>query len=184
VVNHQGKADLWGVISAHRKSLRDASTGSRRLQDSLFFEGVPVAAAGACILANVRLATGTSVGLLTTAGLLSAFLFGLMVQVLDRAATWAESNPEPGPETSWHARYLEELAANAGYASLISVVEAIVLVVASTTRGWPLRAFSGVGVGLGCHLSLTLLMVMKRVFSLTQERLRVARTGAGRRHAA
>ena len=117
-----------------------------------------------------------SVGLLTVSALLSAFLFGLMLQVADRAATWADSAPERGRATSDHATYLAELAANAGYASLVSILTSVAFVVASTSHGWVLRVAAALGLGLGSHLVLTLLMVMKRVFNLTLQRLRIART--------
>ena len=107
-----------------------------------------------------------------------------MLQVADRATDWSESNPPPGRETSERAAYLEELAANAGYASLVSIVTAVLFVVASSTSDWPLRVFSALGIAAGVHLSLTLLMVMKRVFLWTQRRLVEAHTGTNSPRAA
>jgi uncharacterized membrane protein len=101
-----------------------------------------------------------------------------MLQVSGRAMEWADSKPEPGQNTSEHAQYLEELAANAGYASLVCIVDAIIFVIAATASKQLLEAASGIGLALGAHLVLVLLMVMKRVFALTQERLVRARTGA------
>jgi len=68
-----------------------------------------------------------SVGLLTESGLLSAFLVGVMLQISERALDWSDSSPTLGPETSAHATYLVELAANSGYASLVAIVSAGVL---------------------------------------------------------
>jgi amino acid permease len=90
----------------------------------------------------------------------------------------ADMRPERGPATSEHAVNLEELATNAAYASLVCISAAVVFVVASIGTHWVLRVSSGLGLALGAHLVLVLLMVMKRVFALTQERLRRARTGA------
>jgi hypothetical protein len=90
----------------------------------------------------------------------------------------ADDRPLPGPTTSQHAIYLEELAANAAYASFVCIFAAVVFVVASIGSHWVLRISSGLGLAIGAHLVLVLMMVMKRVFSLTQERLRRARTGA------
>ena len=170
------KADPRPIISAHHRTYINVNTGRARWQDFALLDGVPLALAGLLIWKNVQLSAISSVGLLTVAGLLSAFLFGLMLQVADRATTWADSAPERGQATSDHATYLEELAANAGYSALVSIAAAVAFVVASTSHGWLLRVVAAVGLGLGGHLVLTLLMIMKRVFNLTLQRLRIART--------
>jgi hypothetical protein len=177
------KADPRGIIRAHRKTYVDARTGAARPRDYAVFEGLPVVILAVCLAFEVELRPNTAIGLLTICGLLSAFLFGVMLQVSQRAVDWADSNPTPSAETSDHALYLEELAANAGYASLVSIAAAIAFAIASThfPSIWVSRISSAVGVALGLHLVLTLLMVMKRVFALTQQRLNRARTGASLR---
>lgn len=172
------KADPRGIIRAHRRTYIDARTGNRRWQDHAVLEAFPIVVLAVCIIGDVKIATAASVGLLTVTGLLSAFLFGVMLQVSERAMDWSDTLPTPGPETSAHAIYLSELAANSGYASLVSIVTAGVFVVASFSTDWALRISSAVGLALAVHLALILLMVMKRVFALTQQRLNRARTGA------
>jgi hypothetical protein len=56
----------------------------------------------------------------------------------------------------------------------------VVFVVASIGTHWILRVSSALGLAIAANLVLVLMMVMKRVFALTQERLRRARTGADR----
>jgi hypothetical protein len=85
--------------------------------------------------------------------------------------------PPKGPDTSAHVIYLQELAANAGYSSLVCLAAAVVFVVASVTSHWALRVSSAFCLAIGAHLLLVLMMVMKRVFNLTVERLTRARTG-------
>jgi uncharacterized membrane protein YedE/YeeE len=174
------KADIRQIVHVHRASYVNAATGQRSIRDHLEFEVFPFLCAVGLGVFDVRLRPAASVGLLTIAGLLSAFLFGVMLQVSDRALNWADAKPAQGKETSEHASYLTELAANAGYASLVSVAAAIAFVVAATTfhHPWPLRISSAVGLALGLHLILTLLLVMKRVFALTEQRLNQARAGA------
>jgi hypothetical protein len=172
------KADPTPIIRAHFRSYRSARDGSRQWIDYVVFVGIPFAVFGACAWLGVELSTGISVGLLTVSGLLGAFLFQVMLQILERATSWADSAPAQGRETTKHAMLLEELAANAGYASLISIAAAIAFVTASTTSHWALRLSSAAGLALGAHLVLVLLMVMKRVFAVIQERLKRARTGA------
>lgn len=175
------KVDPRNLIVAHYRTYIDVRTGRQRWQDYFLLAVLPIGCLIGCVFGDVRLVTGASVGLLTVSGLLSAFLFGVMLQISERAMDWADSSPAPGPETSKHAIYLSELAANSGYASLVSVVAAIVFVVASASSGWVLRVSSAVGLALGLHMALVLLMVMRRVFALTQERLIRARTGADQR---
>jgi hypothetical protein len=174
------KADPRRIIQAHRRTYIDARTGNRRWQDHAVLEGVPIAVGVGCIVGNVRLEEMASVGLLTVSGLLSAFLFGVMLQVSERALDWSDSRPVPGPETSAHATYLVELSANSGYASLVAILAAAIFVVPSFSSGWVLRISSAVGLALAVHLVLILAMVMKRVFALTEQRLNRARTGADR----
>lgn len=172
------KANPWNLVRAQRRTYVDAVSGKRRWRDILLLEGVPILASAGSLLVGVKLGSAVCVGLLTVAGLLSALFFGVMLQVSDRAIAWSDAVPEPSPATSSHATYLEELAANAGYASLVSITTALVYVVASVSAGKLLLWSSAIGIGLGIHLVLILFMVMKRVFALTQERLIRARTGA------
>jgi hypothetical protein len=150
------------------------------LRDRLTFDGLPIAVLGVCLGLNVRLPSLASVGLLTVAGLLGTLLFGVLVELSTRAMDMADEQPEPGLANSSHAIFVEELAANTAYASLTCIFAAIIFVVASIGTGWVLRISSALGLALGAQVVLVLMMVMKRVFALTQERLRRARTGADR----
>lgn len=175
------KVSPSGFILAHYRTYVDVRTGRPRWQDHVLLTVFPLGTMIGCLFGDVRLVSGASVGLLTVSGLLSAFLFGVMLQVSERAMDWADSSPAPGRYTSADAIYLSELAANSGYASLVSVIAAAVFVVASTSSGWTLRVSSAVGLALAMHMALVLLMVMRRVFALTEERLNRARTGADQR---
>jgi hypothetical protein len=172
------KANPWNLVRAHWRTYVDVRTGRIRWQDHALFEGLPIAVLAVCLWRDVHLGVATATALLTVSGLLSALLFGVMLQISGRAMDWADSKPEPSASTSSHAIYLGELAANSGYASLICIVAAIDYVIAATSSRQILEASSGIGLALGAHLVLVLLMVMKRVFALTAERLNRARTGA------
>jgi hypothetical protein len=180
VARGDSKADPRNIIRAHRRTYVDSRTGRPRWQDRLTFDGLPVVIFGLCVGFNVRLGPGASAGLLTLTGLLALFLFGVVVQLAARAMDLADDRPLPGPATSQHVIFLEELAANAAYASLVCILAAIVFVIASIGSDWVLRISSGLGLGISAHLVLVLMMVMKRVFALTQNRLRRAQTGADR----
>lgn len=176
------KASPLSLIRAHWDTYVDARTGRIRWQDHAIFEGLPALVIVGCVVADVHLGTIAATGLLTASGLLSALLFGVMLQISARAMDWADTSPQPSKATSDHAKYLRELAADAGYASLVCIAAAVVFVVAATASKQVLEAASAIGLALGAHLVLVLLMVMKRVFALTDERLIRARTGAQGQH--
>jgi hypothetical protein len=170
------KANPWVIVRAHYGTYVDARNGHQRWQDWIAFTLLPTAVLVGCLLGRVRLGPGASTGLLTVCGLLSVFLFGVIVQISQRAMDFADSQPTPGRETSSHANDLKELAANAGYTSIVCIVAAVVFVVASIGSGWVLRISTAVGLALSAHMILVLFMVMKREFTLTVERLNRART--------
>lgn len=174
------KADPREIIRAHRRTYADARTHRPSWRDRLTFEGLPLATLGLCLGLNVRLPSAASVGLLTVAGLLGTLLFGVLVELSTRAMDMADDSPEQGSATSQHAIFIGELAANTAYASLMCIFAAVVFVVASVGTHWVLRISSAIGLALGIHVVLVLMMVMKRVFALTIQRLTRARTGADR----
>lgn len=171
------KANPWVIVRVHYSTYVDARDGRTRWQDWLAFTVPPIGVLVGCLGGGVSLGSSASVGLLTVCGLLSVFLFGVIVQVSQRAMDFADSRPTPGRETSSHATNLLELAANAGYTSLVCIVAAVVFVVASIGSGWVLRTSTAIGLALGMHMIMVLFMVMKREFTLTQERLDRARSG-------
>jgi hypothetical protein len=172
------KANPWKLIQDHYRTLRDYRTDQVRRRDWVLFLGLPgVIFAGCCAL-GLRLPEGASIGLLTTAGVLTAFFFGVMLQIAQRALDWADGHPKVGPETSWQARFLQEIAANAGYATLISILVAGVFVAALIATNPTLSiVLSSLGVALSVHLALMLAMVLTRVYALATNRLTNARVG-------
>lgn len=174
------KINPWNIIRAQHETYVDVNSGRGRVRDYILFDGLPILVFAFCLWRDVRLSAGASNALLTASGLLAALLFGVMLQISDRAMGWADSSPEPSKATTDHARFLRELAANSGYASLVCIAAAIAYVIASTTGHAKLEVASAFGLALGSHVALVLLMVMKRVFALTEERLTRARTGADR----
>ena len=171
------KASPLEIIAAHYKTYVDDSTGKTDWKDHALFGGVPFLLLIGCLGFEVTIPSAASVGLLTVSGLLSAFLFGAMLQVSQRAMDWSDTKPTPSSKVSEHADFLRQLAANAGYASLVSILTATIFVVASATSGKVGTVFTALGLGLAIHLTLVLAMVIVRVFALTEERLVDAETG-------
>lgn len=180
---YASKVDPSPIIAGHLATIAD-DTGHRHPRDLLEQFVVPVIAAVATGVAGVEVSAQTGIAVLTLAGLFSAFLFQLTIQLLDRAASWAESRPRPSPSTSRYADLLGELSANAAYASLVSAATATAaLAVAVSSDGWQERLLAAVTVGLLVHLGVTLLLVAQRVFLLTRAKLNEARTSGDREEA-
>ncbi len=161
------------IIRAHRRAylLR---------RDKAVFELLPAVVCLICLLLRVQLTPAAAAALLTVSGLLGALLFGVMLQAAQRAMDWADLAPRPGRDTSEHARYMGELAASSGYASLVCIAAAICFVFATVATDRWLIVASSISIGVSVHLLLVLLMVMRRVYAMTESRLNRARTGSDR----
>jgi hypothetical protein len=172
------KANPWQLIRAHHRTFVAYPSGDRKIQDYALFWGLPLLIFIVCLALHATLPKGASTALLTTAGILTAFFFGVMLQVSQRSLEWAERGPEPGADTTWQAQFLQEIAANAGYASLISVVAAAIFVGALiATAEWLLVILSAAGLALAVHLALLVPMVLTRIYALTTDRLDEAQVG-------
>ena len=175
------KANPSSIVRAHLATYRDFRSGKILIRDHLLFEGLPLLVGlGVSVGLKVELSVPASAGLLTVTGLLAALLFGVMLQISDRAMEWADNPPPQGPETTDYSIFLRDIAASSGYAALVSIGSSLAFVAASLLHGPVLIAFSGIGIALGLHLVLVVLMVMKRVYALTQSRLNRVMTGADR----
>jgi len=194
VASDSSKFNPLRIVRVHYGSFVNQATRRRRWRDYLLPIGIPLVVAALCLIGDVQLTGSASAGLLTVSGLIGAFLFGVMLQVSQRAMEWADASPAPSRSTTDHAELLRELSANAGYASLVCIAASASFVVAATTATdtpaasllaepqtgseWPLRISSALGLALVAHMVVTLLMVMKRIFAVTEERLNRAQTGA------
>lgn len=166
------KANPWRLIRAHHKTFSDYPTGDTNPWDYFLFWGVPAILTAICAVLHAELPEGASIGLLTTAGVLTAFFFGVMLQISSRAMELADQRPIASIETTWQADFLQQIAANAGYASLLSVVVASVFVACiMATASWLSIALTALGLGLAAQLGLLVSMVLIRIYALTTDRL-------------
>jgi hypothetical protein len=174
---HDSKIDPSPIVRGHLATLVGAD-GHPRTRDYVEQAGVPVAVGIGAGLGNAVISTTTGTAVLTLAGLFAAFLFQLTIQLLDRAADWAESSPLPSPATSRYADLLGELSANTGYAALVAGLTASVgLVAGLLPSGLIERLTAALLVCLLAHLGVTLLLVANRTYLLTRAYLNAARTG-------
>lgn len=172
------KANPRALVLAHHRSLVDDRNGKRHWPDYAVFYGLPLLALALGVVFGLSLSPEVSGALLTVTGLLSAFFFGAMLNVTQRALEWAEEKPEQGPSTSWQAEFMTQIAANAGYASLVSITAATLFVVALIAKGPILIWASALGLAVAVHMVLLLLMVMVWMFKITSRKLVDVKTGA------
>lgn len=170
------------LIRAHYATLVNANTGKPDWDDWVAFLFFPAVVLGVCIWRQTRLPVAASVGLTTVCGLLSAFLIGVVLQASQRAMDLADSKEQASQAMTRHADFVRQIAANAGYASLVSFVAAGVFVVAAVTSKDVLLWASSVGLAMTAHLAASLLMVLQRVYALTEGQLNRATTGANVEH--
>ena len=180
MVQSKSKINPIPIVSGFLRTLVE-DDGRRNLRD--YVEQYVVAFIGGAVVVwqEVDLPGQVKAGALAISALFAAFLFQLTIQLLERSASWVDNAPEPGAETTQHAKLLEELSANSAYAALVSALvssASLVSIVANT--GWSGRIIGGLLVASFIHLSAAMLLVLRRVFLLTQERLNTARTGVGR----
>lgn len=173
------KANPWQLVTEHYRTLRDRRTDESRWQDYAWFLLLPAGVYLASCVIGIELPEGASAGLLTASGVLAAFFFGVMLQVAQRALDWSDSNPEKGRDTSWQADFLTQIAANAGYAVLVSITAAVVLVAVLITEddGLANVLLSALALALCVHLALMLSMVLVRIYAVTSDRLLRTKVG-------
>jgi hypothetical protein len=193
------KIDVSEIIRAHYRTLYDNRHGRLSRVDLLLFFVLPLIVAVTATVAGARL--GAAGSLLGAVSILGGFLFALLVLVLQMSADAAARTEEengPSPRILRRVKVLREVSANVAYSVLASILTTISLVVGdlvlvpstsprledlgqnSQQPAW----ISAVSIFLLSHLALTLLMVLRRVFSVTQRELDFAAVHEGRDRAA
>ena len=180
------KIDLRQIVHDHYRTLRDNRTEGRWV-DRLLFLGVPALVAGLSLLLRIRL--GDTGALLGGVSILGGFLFALLIvqlQMAGETAQRAETEAGSGVRKRLLRRrvLLQEVSANVAYAALASVTCTVLLGVGQFTL--PERKvsifspvsdahqpawFTFLAVFALVHLVLTLLMVLKRTYSVLSREL-------------
>lgn len=136
---------------------------TRSHEDYVVFFAAPALLGATCALLGVELREVSP--LLTGVSVLTGLLFGLLVYTLSLGMTMREGRY---PRNSQVAILTDELRANVAWSCAVGLALSTVLaLIGSFTRsGHDVNAWlTGLVLGLGAHLGLTLLMVLKRVRS-------------------
>ena len=185
------KIDVSEVVLSHVGTLYDARAERPSRLDRFMQFGLPLLVA--LTLAGVGVRTPRTAEMLGVVSFLGGFLFALLILVLQMATTVSLETERAGVTKRSLRRLvvLRELSANVGYCVLICLVAAVVLLLGTISvaaLGWnsmlrqlldqpSVFAFSVLAV-LG-HLLITLLMILKRIFTVTNRELDLAALTSG-----
>lgn len=154
------KLSVLPTIRAHFDTFRSNVDGTLHFWDHATFLGLPLIAGGVAFWRGVRLSDVS--GFLAGLAVFTALLFGLVVFVFQLRL---QLRSDGVASTSTLARLVDQLFYNVNYAVVMGVGTTAVGVVAvhlADTSGPPVW-ISAVLTALGLHLTLTILMCVKRV---------------------
>lgn len=180
------KIDVRDIICSHYGTLYDNRRERPSRTDVLVFLVLPALISIAATALGVRL--GETGALLAAVSVLGGFLFALLIVVLQmsaEAASRTEESSDVQPRILRRVKILREVSANVAYSALVSITATTSLVIGDLVLSHP-RAprpgdvvampeqpawISAVSLFLLSHLSLTLLMVLRRTYAITQREL-------------
>jgi hypothetical protein len=180
------KIDVRDIIRSHYGTLYDNRRERASRADMLLFLAVPVLVAVVTTALGLRL--GEAGSLLAAVAVLGGFLFALLILVLQmsaEAAARTEENLGTSPRVLRRVRVLREVSANVAYSVLVSILATTSLAIGDLVL-LPSRSphpgdlleppqqpawISAISMFLLSHLSLTLLMVLRRTYAIAQREL-------------
>lgn len=187
------KINVRPIYQAHLRTLFNNRTERPSRADRALFFGLPVLLATVLVAVGVR-ASDTS-GLLGVVAFLGGFLFALLILVLEMAAGTAADTEDHGVRARTLRRVvvLRELSSNVSYGVLLCIGTTAVLAVGTFTGdavatdaapggGTQVQQpwwYTGVMLAALAHLGLTLLMILKRLFTVINRELDLASVPAG-----
>ncbi|GAA3218262.1 hypothetical protein ACFP63_08590 [Oerskovia jenensis] len=182
------KIDPRDIVKKHYRTLYDNRNGRPKAGDYALFLGAPAVVCSLPFWTGV--AVGSTSGLLAASSVLGGLLFALLILVLEMAAGTAASAEQGGVTTRIlrRVKVLSELSANVSYSVLISIVLTIILTAGefmlpagiAPIPGQPIiqpvqpASFTAIALFFLAHFVITLAMVLKRTFALTQRELELA----------
>lgn len=171
------------ILTDHLATLVDAGTGKPLLADYVEQYVLPLMVGVLYFVAtDGGMVVAVGAALTAASGLMTAYLLQLSISMYERSAAYADAMPPPTARTRDHSRLLDELAANAAYAALVSLITTGALIgVAITTRSVN-HVVSAVAISLLTHLGALVLLVLRRVFLLGRRHRFEIRTGALQDH--
>lgn len=169
------KINVWPIIVNHVRTLRDHSTRKLSIADLLLFFGLPLALS----LVGLRLKWNFSVNALNA--LLAAFSIfaGLLLNLLILVYTFSTDSIQPNALAKLKSEFIRQLHDNIAFSVLVSVSVVVVTLVGimrvkadgAINSDRVEIIITSVLVFLTTHFVLTLLMVLKRIHAMLNEKL-------------
>lgn len=173
------KIRFGGVIAAHLRTLKNAGSGLYRPADFITFFFLPAAAALLAVIPGTKAGDGLDASLVLFAGLNGVAMVSALALLL-RLANEADAQAcSPGSNSETRRRLIRETHANVSYALLVAVLLGAVALTRAAlgdSAGDGPAAFARpaatfASAFLAANLSLTLLMVLRRVNVLMHRQL-------------
>lgn len=172
------KIRFGGIIAAHLRTLKNAGSGLYRPADFLTFFLLPAAAALAAVALGTKPGEGFDTSLVLFAGLNGVAMVSALPLLL-RLANEADAQAcAPGSNSETRRRLIRETHANVSYALLVTVLLGAVALsraalgeAGGIPAGFARQAATFACAFLAANLSLTLLMVLRRVSALMHRQL-------------
>lgn len=160
------KIDIRPIWSDHLATLQDNRSKRTSWTDRLLFFGIPVVGASIACWFKIGLTVNAVNGLLTAFAIFAGLLFNLLVMVM----TFLQNTHGSPTDRMLITRkeLLRQVSANLSFAVLSSIVIVAVAIfaLASTEGAWIPRAATFLLLCGSLNFSLTLLMVLRRMYFL------------------
>jgi hypothetical protein len=170
----------WPLVREHFRSLRD---DGGKLPRAVVIVNVALPLALGVVALLFGFTLRASAGVIAGVSLLGAGLFGLLVRVFEMSSELANRARADGSaaRTSRLAPIVKAFAANVGYASLVSILAAAILVAGDQfSSGEEMsRLWTALALALLVHLLTTFLLVLRRTYRVLESELQTAETADG-----
>jgi hypothetical protein len=168
------KIDVTPVVTEHYATLVRESAGKRAngtrprsWTDLVTFWGLPCLVVALVEWRAMTFATDTVSAVITSLSILAGLLFNLLVLL------YQGTEAEKSPATALRRRVKYEIFINIAYAiivALVALVPWLVVINKPTEASTAAHVSRALAVWLSTHFTLTLMMVLKRMYNLLHER--------------
>jgi hypothetical protein len=170
------KIDVSSIVRSHISTLVDYSTHRRSKGDLWLFFGLPFLISGLAVYFKWALSVDALNALLAAFAIFAGLLLNLLLLVY----TFSIDGNYPAPLERVRTQFVRELHNNIAYAVLVSIVIVVVSLIAVTKikihEGAPATPHTGpyissILIYLTSNFILTLLMILKRIHVMMNEKL-------------
>jgi hypothetical protein len=176
------KINIFGVINGHMSTLIDAKTSKKSLPDITTFYLLPLALAAFGIYFEIDFSKEATNLLVTAGALFTGLLLNLLILVYDQKSKLDPVNSDlPNwSEVQLRHRVLKELYYNISYSTFISVMIVVIAIVHLFIINKVIKIPAPISISIdlssittspflmfiGINLVLTILMIIKRIYTL------------------